>query len=304
MGSHVSGHVVHLNISKLTQCQILDDGIKQSSMRKISFLRDVCNPGFSAIFNEVDCVVAVVNVLSLNDKLQVTVTDTSELCVNIIIWGSQLSVVNLLQPGNIVSCRNLEWRENVRSSVANLHYTDKTVITSSPKLHKHQEQMAKLKSIIDADKLFFVKAKNKFSNQRINNSGSCVNFSPSVKNSPNLSNGKSDDASSCSKSAWTSSRCDMNMKKLNLLDQEISSLEKQGEKMLVNQNLPQSPSSKVLFTPFKPPKLRETNCDRNDKSLSVLAAPFKSPKLKEPKIDTDSEEMEKYALEFVEELNI
>ena len=39
-------------------------------MRKTSSLRDVCLPGFSPMFNEVDCVVAVVNVLSLNDKLQ------------------------------------------------------------------------------------------------------------------------------------------------------------------------------------------------------------------------------------------
>ena len=76
---------------------------------------------------------------------QVTVTDSSELCVNIIVWGSQnvrslLSVVTLLQPGTIVSCRNLEWRQSGRSPVASLHYTDKSIITTSPKHNELQEK--------------------------------------------------------------------------------------------------------------------------------------------------------------------
>ena len=285
--SYVAGHTVHLNTSKLTHCQLADDSV-HSSGRILSPLTDLYQPGFQPQFNEVDIVVAVVNQQQQQNKVTVTVTDFSQICVNIVMT-STMSAVSVLQPGAVVSCRNLEWRHvsgHVTKHVPILHFTDISVISLNPREKEAQCCIQNLKEAIATNKLFFVQAKNNLAKQRLNDNMFSSPVIPIQKPIVNKESVTSINNFTPVKSMW-SSRDSNSSKRLKLLDEDISSLESKGEKFLASPHLSIPCSSPAVPTPFKPPKLQtsKANCDSTSSQVN-------------------SEEMEKYALEFVEELNI
>ena len=292
MLGRVAGHTVHLNTSKQTSCRLVQPDLAPTN-RRITPLSEVSLSGFKPLFNEVDLVVVVLSISPSRDKLSVAVTDSSLGLANITVWAGEserrdLGVVTVLsQPGVVASCKNLEWRGE-RGQVAALHYTDTSIVTVNTRDKIHQAEMEKLSCLINKNKERFIcESLVRFTRPQMKVAR--IDTSPPT---PKLNE-------TITRTSWTSSTCDMKStnvsNKLQLLDIDIAKnqnqLEKQGINMSsINMSSP-SPnikishkSSKAVTTPFKPPK-------PSNSIKEVSSQEF------------NSEDLEKAAVEFMDEMN-
>ena len=232
-----------------------------SVLRSIVSLSELSRSDFRPMFNEVDVVVRVVRVHESPDKMTVDVIDTSQKTGSIVVWGqskarsvfckAQNSVIKLSllrsdtvvsvlgSVGNIVSCRNLEWRpSSARLVTPSLHVTDRSIVTLKPGDQAHKQQMEALKGV-----------------------------SPNVPAQISVPSPVSVTPRPSRSSAWGSSSREEhqrqhNKRKLEMLEQDISMSEhlsrtRDGSVGSVAPSVSTFPvmSSPALKTPFKPPKM-------------------------------------------------
>ena len=286
----VAGHTVHLTASKQPSCRLLKPDLVPTH-RRITLLSDMSWTGFKPLFNEVDLVVVVVSVTPSRDRLTVTVTDSSLGLASITVWASEaerrdMGVVTVLsQLGTVASCKNLEWRGE-RGEVAALHFTDTSIVTINTRDKLHQAEMDKLSSLVSKDKdRFTVEAVSRLTRPKIKDAPAPTSSGPVTTNLKE----------NFVISSWASSNCDTQSTnvndKLQLLDMDIANNQQRLQKQGINLSS-QSPtvkitakSTKAVKTPFKPPK--PTN--------------FKKEYIDSQEVN--SEDLEKAAVEFMEEMN-
>lgn len=145
--SRVEGHTQHLTANKNTTCCLLqsqqaNNSPAQHSKRTIRALAALTGPRFRPQFSEVDTVVAVVSTQEEPNRLVVAVTDVDQNLAYLVAWGpadlrSGQTNVSLLQVGNVLSCKNLEWRQGSSQNSLNhlpcLHVAEVSLITLNPK---------------------------------------------------------------------------------------------------------------------------------------------------------------------------
>ena len=145
--SRVEGHTSHLTANKNTSCHLLQSrqantSPVQSNKRTTRALAALTGPRFRPAFSEVDTVVAVVATQEETNRLVVVVTDVDQNLAYLLAWGpadrrSGQTNFSLLQVGNVLSCKNLEWRQGFsQNSLHNLpclHLADVSLITMNPK---------------------------------------------------------------------------------------------------------------------------------------------------------------------------
>ena len=288
----VAGHTVHLTASKQTSCRLVQPDLVPTR-RRITPLSEMSLAGYKPLFNEVDLVVVVVSVTPSRDKLTVTVTDSSLGLASITVWGGEaerrdMGVVTVLsQLGTVASCRNLEWRGE-RGEVAALYFMDTSIVTINTREKLHQAEMDKLSDLVNKDKdQFTIEAVTRLTR-------------PKLKVAPTGSGQvKPKFKENIVRSSWgASSNCDTKntsiCDKLQLLDMDIANNQQMLEKQGINLNLSsQSPTVNIT-----------------DKSKKAVKTPFKPPKptkiIKESKAsdeELNSEDIEKAAVEFMEEMN-
>ena len=279
----VAGHTVHLTASKQTSCRLVQPDLVPTR-RRITPLSEMTRTGYKPLFNEVDLVVVVVSVNPSRDKLTVTVTDSSLGLASITVWAGEaerrdMGVVTVLsQLGTVASCRNLEWRGE-RGEVTALHFTDTSIVTVNTRDKLHQAEMEKLSGLINTDKdRFTIEAVARLTR-------------PKLKVAPGPNPVKPNFKENIVRSSWPSSNCDTKSTnvcdKLTLLDMDIASNQQMLQRQGINLSS-QSPTIKIT-----------------DKSKRAVKTPFKPPKptnvLKEEEVN--SEDLEKAAVEFMEEMN-
>ena len=136
--NRVEGHTVHLNATKSTHCHLLQDQDKENR-RTITALAALSKPGFRPQFSEVDTVITVLSTQEEPNRLVVAVTDLDLSPAYLMAWGPSKvragqTKVSLLQPGNVLSCRNLEWRQgSSHNSLPCLHLSDVSLVTMNPR---------------------------------------------------------------------------------------------------------------------------------------------------------------------------
>ena len=136
--SRVEGHTVHLTASKNTHCHLLQDR-EHDNKRTITPLAALTTPGFRPQFNELDAVVTVISVQEEPNRLVVMVADVAMSPVYLMAWGpaklrAEQTNVSLLKTGNVLSCKNLEWRQGSSyNNLPSLHLSDATLITMNPR---------------------------------------------------------------------------------------------------------------------------------------------------------------------------
>ena len=136
--SRVEGHTLHLTASKTTQCHLLQELQSAESRRTISALAAL-SPGLRPQFSEVDAVVTVLSVQQEANRLVAMVADVDMSTAYIMAWGpanmrAVQTNVTLLQTGNVLSCKNLEWRQGSSyNSLPSLHVSDVSLITTNPR---------------------------------------------------------------------------------------------------------------------------------------------------------------------------
>ena len=145
--SRAEGHTIHLTANKNTTCHLLQShqtitSPAQQSKRTTRALIALTGPRFRPAFSEVDTVVAVVATQEEPARLVVMVTDVDQNLAYLVAWGpadrrSGQTNLSLLQVGNVLSCKNLEWRQgssqNILNSLPCLHVSDVSLITMNPK---------------------------------------------------------------------------------------------------------------------------------------------------------------------------
>ena len=145
--SRAEGHTIHLTANKNTTCHLLQShqtntSPAQQSKRTTRALIALTGPRFRPAFSEVDTVVAVVATQEEPARLVVMVTDVDQNLAYLVAWGpadrrSGQTNLSLLQVGNVLSCKNLEWRQgssqNILNSLPCLHVADVSLITMNPK---------------------------------------------------------------------------------------------------------------------------------------------------------------------------
>ena len=145
--SRVEGHTTHLTANKNTACHLLQSrqantSPAQQSKRTIRALAALTGPRFRPAFSEVDTVVAVVSTQEEQNRLVVVVTDVDQNLAYLVAWGpadlrSGQTNLSLLQVGNVLSCKNLEWRQgssqNILRNLPCLHVAEVSLITMNPK---------------------------------------------------------------------------------------------------------------------------------------------------------------------------
>ena len=86
--------------------------------------------------------VAVVATQEEQNRLVVVVTDVDQNLAYLVAWGpsdlrSGQTNLSLLQVGNVLSCKNLEWRQgssqNILHNLPCLHVAEVSLITMNPK---------------------------------------------------------------------------------------------------------------------------------------------------------------------------
>ena len=289
MLGRVAGHTVHLTASKQTSCRLVKSDTV-STHRRITPLSDMSLAGFKPLFNEVDLVVVVVSVTSSRDRLTVTVTDSSLSVASITVWASEaermdMGVVTVLsQLGTVASCKNLEWRGE-RGEVAALHFTDTSIVTINTRDKLHQVEMDKLSGLVSKDK-------DRFINEAVARLTRPRTKDTLTSSGPVTQNLKENFVIS----SWASSNCDTKSTnvndKLQLLDMDIANNQQRLQKQGINLSS-QSPtvtisakSTKAVKTPFKPPKSTNFKKEYEDSQ------------------EVNSEDLEKAAVEFMEEMNL
>ncbi len=199
-----------------------------------------------------------------------------------------MGVVTVLsQLRTVASCRNLEWRGE-RGEVAALYFMDTSIVTINTREKLHQAEMDKLSDLVNKDKdQFTIEAVTRLTR-------------PKLKVAPTSSGlVKPKLKENFVRSSWgASSNCDTKntsvCDKLQLLDMDIANNQQMLEKQGINLNLSsQSPTVNIT-----------------DKSKKAVKTPFKPPKptkiIKESKAsdeELNSEDIEKAAVEFMEEMN-
>ena len=280
----VAGHTVHLSASKQTSCTLLKPDLAPTR-RRITSLSEMSGAGYKPQFNEVDLVVVVISVTPSRDKLTVSVTDSSLGLATITVWAGEAdrrdmgAVTVLSQLGTVASCKNLEWRGE-RGEVAALHLTDLSIVTINSKDKLHQAEMDKLSGLISKDKnLFTVEAVSRLTRPKLKTfqSGSGP-VTPKFKEN-------------IVRSSWASSNCDTKSTnvsdKLQLLDMDIANNQQRLERQGINLSS-QSPTLRIT-----------------EKSTKAVKTPFKPPKPTNSKASQDfnSDDIERAAVEFMEEMN-
>jgi len=299
--NRVDGHTVHLTMGKHAQVEELVNQTV-SSTRIISELDAVCQPGFRPAFNELDLVVVVLDVgLAKEGSFQtITLTDASMASVKLLVWGGVAGAgVHDLQPGQVVSCKNLEWRSSSISSwpLPSIYMTEHSVLSLHPRDQMHSLAVQQLQHTVKTTQ-FMVQAQEKLSRQ-MNRRHSryptppttpCSSSSAAPTNTSRQSRYPTPSTAPSTStpptiSAWTQATLSTSTSsRLAKLDAYTTNLNRQGCK-LPPVTAPLPPPSPKVMTPYKPPKGSQSVREDDEVNIS-------------------SQEMEEYAMEMMDQLDM
>ena len=300
-GAHVNrveGHTVHLTMGKQAQCEemsISNEKLKTVAYnRHLSSLGKVCQVGYRPVFCEVDLVVAVVEVGEGRQGgfQTITVTDESMYSAKLLVWGGGSSLL----PGQVVSARNIQWRTNSgQTCVPSLYLAEYSVISHNPRDKEHSLAVQQLLHRVKTTD-FMVQARLNISRQMNSRQSRHSSLPTPVSPAPTRQSAKSryptppttPSTPTTTISAWSPATLSTRtVSRLAKLDAYTANLARQGCQLPSTVTALPPPSPKVL-TPYKPPQ----------------SSQIQTQVRMEETVSCSSQEMEEYAMEMMDQLDM
>ena len=162
--NRVQGHTVHLTMGRQAQTEEIPNSLDRpqtvSTTRTVFGVQAVCQAGFRPQFHELDLVAVVLDVgqarVGPPSFQTVILVDQSLCCVKLLVWGgvAAAGVQDLLQPGQVVSCKNLEWRDSSSCGpVPSIYLTEYSVVSAQPRDQDHAQAVRQLAAAVKTSQL-------------------------------------------------------------------------------------------------------------------------------------------------------
>ena len=221
--------------------------------------------------------------------------DESKHSVKLLVWSgvAAAGVHDLLQPGHVFSCKNIEWRSSPASSwpVPSIYLSEHSVLSLHPKDKEHNLGVQQLQHMVKTTQ-FLVQARENLSRQmnRRQSRYPTLPTPPGHVSSPAQSRHHNPSTTPSMSipptiSAWTSANLSTSTNsRMAELDAYTTNLTRQGFQLPPPVVLLPPPPSKVM-TPYKPPQSSQVG-------------------RKEKMEITSTQEMEEYAMEMMDQLDM